>query len=122
MAKTQLKVVEDQHELEYTHARIYAYLHALQPLGGCEMSEAHHRGRELVAILAETSRGDGLPKRRLTLSECADVLLFMGTSEPRNRKSFYVDQRGQPSVECGFHLVLDAIERTLRNPRKATAR
>jgi len=113
MANAQRKLVESQ--LEFTCARIYAYLQALQPLAGCEMPADYHRGRELVASLAETSEGDSLPKRRLTSSEAADCLVFMSLSEPRNRKTFFVDQRGQPSVEHGFHFVLDAIERALRS-------
>ncbi|MEX0734565.1 MAG: hypothetical protein WD944_06530 [Steroidobacteraceae bacterium] len=121
MANAQRKVAEDQHALELTRARIYAYVHALQPLDGCEVMDGYQRGRELVTILAETSEGYDMPRRRLTLDECADVVTFMHTSEPRNRATFYKDLPGRPSIECGLHIVLCTIEKTLRSPPAAFA-
>lgn len=122
MAKAQLSVVEDPHELEYTRARIYAYLHALQPLSGNCISEEYQRGRELIAILAETSEGYDAPKRKLTIDECADVIAFMHLAEPRNRTSFYREPHGRPSIECGLHIVLCAVEEALRSGQKRKAR
>lgn len=118
MAKTQLKTADDACLIEYTGARIYAYLNALQPLSGCCMSEGYQRGNELIAILAETSEGYDPPKRKLSTDECADVIAFMHWSEPRSRATFYEDPDDQPSIECGLHLVLIAVEEALRRSSK----
>jgi hypothetical protein len=121
MTKAQLKTADDDEALEYTHARIYAYLHALQPLSGCCMSEGYQRGRELIAILAETSEGYDPPKRKLSLDECAEVLAFMHWSEPRSRATFYKEPNDKPSIECGFHMVLSAVEDAIRGRRAPKA-
>ena len=119
MAKAQLQVANDDNDIEQTRARVYAYLHALQPMDGCAVTDGYQRGRELIAILAETSEGDGWPKRKLSLDECADVIAYMHSSEPRNRGTFYKDVTGKPSVECGYHFVLFALEEAIRAAIKA---
>lgn len=117
MAKAQLREANEVEKFEHTRERIYAYLHALKPLSGNCISEEYQRGREIIAILAETSEGYDYPKRELTLDECADVVAFMHLSEPRDRRTFLTEPRGQPSMECGYHIVLSAVEDSLRSLR-----
>lgn len=116
MSNSDLRLVQLDETIEHTRTRIYAYLRALQPIDGvCFCSnESYHRGRELIAVLAESSEGCDRPRRRLTSNECADVIAFMSRSEPRTRATFFKDVSGQPSIECGLHSVLDAIESSLR--------
>ncbi len=114
--------VNDPCEIEHTKTRIYAYLHARQVLSGNHISEEYQRGRELIAILAETSEGYDKPKRKLALDECADVIAYMHGSEPRNRDTYSREPDSNPSIECGHNIVLWAVEEAIRNavaPRKA---
>lgn len=100
---------------EDTRERIYAYLRAMKPMCGVEGDEGVQRGRELIAVLAESSEGTYEPKRKLTLDEAAYITEFMRFSEPRDPKTFCLEAEGKPSIPCGQMMVINAVHNAIVN-------
>ncbi len=110
MAKPDLRLVDIDDTLECTDRRLRAYVAALVPLRGCQVSEEWHRGRALIEQLAVSSVEPYGPQRVLTLEECAAVLRFMHSSEPLDPATFFAESDTYPSVACGQMAVFEALE------------
>jgi hypothetical protein len=125
--RTRVQVERECHPNDCTGNRLRAYVASVHPLrGSCyveEVEAAQHRGRALIERLAlNAERTDDLPARRLAPEEVADVLAFMAAQEPFEPAGWWTDEPAdEPSHLCGFHLLLQALERSLRPASDAGA-
>jgi hypothetical protein len=94
----------------------------MRPLIGVDISEdkAYFCGRSLIERLALSSHEEDHPTLRLNATQCADVLVFFERSEPVEARGWWRDPEDAPSHVVGYHLVLGALESSLR-PRRGPA-
>jgi hypothetical protein len=105
-----------------TAPRIRAFLLSMRPLrgmGDVPDDDPYHRGRRVIERMADTAPGLDMPKCRLSLQDCADVMGFLALSEPVKPGTWWRDPRGSPSHLVGFQIVMQTIEKALG--RKAAA-
>jgi hypothetical protein len=104
-----------------TGPRIFAFLWSVRPQRGCDTNDddEFHRGRALIERLALSAPGEGEPRMRLTQAQSADVVHFLARIEPFEPRDWWNDPEGQPSHFCGFTMVLDSIEDSLRAGRRS---
>lgn len=106
-----------------TDNRIRAYLASIRPLrGSCyreDIEAANQRGRSLIERLALSAEGTDLPRLRLAGAEVADVLSFIACSEPIDPQNWWEDDVDGPSHLVGHYLLLQALEKSLREPGDA---
>ena len=84
-----------------------------RPLLGCDYSgdETFWTGRGLIEELA-LSRETGVPLY-WSHEQCADVVRFVHSVEP-TKENCFCDDDSEISATCGFHVVLEFIEKQLR--------
>jgi hypothetical protein len=101
---------------EATSDRIRAFLASMRPLRGSDAAgcDEYQRGRALIERLALSGFEQEPPSLRLNAAQCADVLNFLARSEPVEPRGWWRDPRDAPSHVVGHHLVLWALEDSLR--------
>lgn len=102
-----------------TADRIRAYVASMRPRAGVvylddEIEESIRRGHALVERLAQSASGEDLPTLPISLRDCADVIAFIESVDPIERRTWWSDPEHAPSHVCGFLLLLHALERSLR--------
>jgi hypothetical protein len=104
-----------------TGPQVLAFLASMRPMRGCDVDDdqGFHRGRALIERLALSAQEEGPPRLRFTLSQAADVMRFLGRIEPIEQRDWWNDPKDGPSHVCGYTVVLDAIEDSLRAGRRS---
>ena len=106
------------HPNDRTDNRIRAYIASIKPRKGVchpdDVEAAQARGRGLIERLALSAEGDDMPQLRLRVSQVADVLAFITSVQPIEAKSWWRDDPDGPSHLVGYHLLLGALEDSLR--------
>jgi hypothetical protein len=99
------------HDADPGSGWIRAYLASVRPLRGCADlpdSEEYQAGRSAIERLAISAHGQVSP------TECADVVNFIRNSEPVKPRSWWNEPDDEPSHLVGLHVILEAVERSLR--------
>lgn len=99
--------------------RLRAYLASMRPRVGVailsdDIDKDLEHGRALVESLAQSARDTEPPALALSARDCADVLAFMASVDPIEPRTWWRDPENAPSHVCGFLILLDALERSLR--------
>ena len=99
-----------------TTDRIRAFLDSMQRLRGCATHQAYDDGRATVVWIGAQCQGKGsaMPDVDLSAKACADVLRYLGGSEPVNPPTFWDDPPDAASPSCGLQAVLYALECNMR--------
>lgn len=106
----------DRPDDDHTDRRIRAYLASVRPLrGSSDEDDNYYRGRSLIERLALSAVDTGMPTLKLTVVDCANVLHFVHGSEPMEPWAWWKDPEHGPSHLCGFSLVIEAVEDSLRS-------
>lgn len=106
---------------EENRDNVLAYADGMQSIVGVifgdNVQACMNRGREQIKRWARDGganmRDDGRLAIRLTLEGCADVLSFMGNTEPI--KPMEANDEESPNRYCGYILVVEALEESLRS-------
>jgi hypothetical protein len=94
-----------------TSRRILAFLASVVPYSG--QTDAHYRGRAVIERMAVGAAETDYPACCLTAEQCADVLHFLATVQPREPRTWWDDPKDAPSHVCGYHAVLAALSASL---------
>lgn len=115
-ARKQVELPEPGYS-ERTGDRIRAFLASMRPLDGSGAGDdkEYHRGRSLIERLALSATEEDDPTLRLGAAQCADVLNYLGRSEPIEERDWWKDPRNAPNHVIGYEMVLRALERSLRD-------
>jgi hypothetical protein len=113
----------DNEYIDHTMPRILAYLASVCAVEGefCRAEDQNEfsRGHALVRRMAFSAAGMDVPCVRLTVEECADVVMFLSHVEPIEPREFFKEPDDVPSHLVGYYLVLANVRNELR--RHATA-
>ena len=93
--------------------QIRAFLARTRPLSGCDFGgdETFWNGRGLIEELALAHETDS--NLHWSSEQCADAIRFVHSVEPTKGDCFCRDDQ-EISATCGFHVVLEFIEKQLR--------
>lgn len=79
-----------------------------------DIEAANRRGSALIERIAESAEEGEKPTMRLSASQAADVLSFIGCAEPVDPAAWWKDQN-EVSHVSGFYDVLGALEDSVRS-------
>ena len=101
---------------EETFDRIRAYLDSMRRLQGCATSSTYEAGRAAIIWIGAQCRGNesAMPNVELSGKACADILDFIGGSEPLEPATWWDDPPDAASPVCGLQAVLYAVECNMR--------
>jgi hypothetical protein len=101
---------------EDAHARIRAFVASMVPSN--PLSREAERGRSLIEQIALSTEGaDHHPSIRLAPDQCADVLSFIASVEPRTPDNWWDSPQDSPCHVTGMTLVLWTLVDSLRKER-----
>ena len=114
MSAPKLRLVDVSATDSGDHLR--AFLAVVQPLQNCELSADHQIGRDHVTLLL-AAHWAGKEPAPWSTAECAQVLYFLGTIEPKPGKCYC---RGDEET-CGMNLVLYHMQHQMEEACDSTA-